>query len=142
MRNEELIVAHVKYAFGILNRRYRYMGNGDYCATHAELDDAGSEAMHALFTAGRRFDPGRGVPFRVFVQLRIVGALDDWFTSRKLRYGLTGAGRPCREQAATDWKSQRPEAWIRPFSDVTEDAGGSVGLGGRNEMTLLTEALK
>jgi DNA-directed RNA polymerase specialized sigma subunit len=108
MRNEELIVSHVNYAFGIVNHR---KSGFDY-----ERDDQASEALLALVIAGRRFDPSRGVSFTVWVRRRIAGALQDWQSSRRLRYGFQIGGCP--------YKSLPVQEQV-VFQQLTETNGGS-----------------
>lgn len=76
MRNEELIVAHMDYARRIASN----IQNGQ--ALHYEGSDIESEALYGLVKAGARFDPERGVPFRVFVRVGIAGTIEDWLSYR------------------------------------------------------------
>lgn len=87
MQNEELIVSHRNYACAIaMSRRL--------LVRESELDDMISEAQLALLTAGRRFD-GRGT-FGGWIGRRVAGALDDWATSSKRRYGMPANGKRSR----------------------------------------------
>lgn len=123
MQNEELIVANIKYAFGIANRvRHTFY---DY-----ELDDADSEALLALVIAGERFDPDKSPSFNAWIRTRIVGALMDWSVSLKARYGMSA-------QAGRGPKLSRKN----PFCEVDIKNGGVVWLRGREEYRLLGEAL-
>lgn len=76
MRNEELIVSHIPYAKGIASNILREQ------KLHFESSDIESEAMYGLVMAGRRFDPDRGIPFHVFVRVRIAGQIEDWLSFR------------------------------------------------------------
>jgi RNA polymerase sigma factor FliA len=44
---------------------------------HVHRDDLTSAGLHALVTAGRNFDPDRGIPFHRFATTRIRGAILD-----------------------------------------------------------------
>jgi RNA polymerase sigma factor for flagellar operon FliA len=60
---------------------------------HVNRDDLTSAGMTALVSAGRGFDPGRGIPFPRFAAARIRGALVD-----ELR-GMDWASRSVRSRA-------------------------------------------
>jgi DNA-directed RNA polymerase specialized sigma subunit len=110
MRNEELIVAHKNYACAIAVARRMHV-------RPYEMDDMISEAQLALVIAGRRFD-GRG-SFRGWISQRVAGALQDWQSSRRLRYGFQIGGRPHK---AT------PVQERAVFCQLTERNGGSEGV--------------
>jgi RNA polymerase sigma factor (sigma-70 family) len=76
MRNEELIVSHMDYARRIASNFQNHQ------VLHFEASDLESEALFGLVKAGERFDPARNVPFRVFVRVRIAGAIEDFLRYR------------------------------------------------------------
>lgn len=69
--NDRLVLDHLAWA--------RKVGRW-YARRHPAIDrdDAASEAGLGLLRAARRFDIGRGVPFRVFARRWVVGHLRDW----------------------------------------------------------------
>ena len=77
---DELIVSHlpmVKYLVGRI---------ASQLPLHLDRDDLMSAAIVGLITAAERFDPGRGVQFKTFVEQRIRGTImdelrsQDWLT--------------------------------------------------------------
>lgn len=81
---DELIVAHlplVKFLVGKISSQL---------PPHIDREDLMSAAVIGLITAAERFDPGRGVQFKTFVEQRIRGTImdelrsQDWLT-RSLR---------------------------------------------------------
>lgn len=125
MQNEELIVAHIKYAFGIVNAHRAQF------ADH-ERDDADSEALLALVIAGRRFDPAKSPAFAGWVGQRIAGALSDWAVSRKQRFGMSAQGRG---------RGIKIPRMARPFVQITDRNRGTETLRGRQTAVLLNESV-
>jgi RNA polymerase sigma factor for flagellar operon FliA len=63
-------------------------GVGRMLAVSVELDDMIQAGRIGLMQAARRFDPGAGVPFRVYAKSRVRGAIIDTFRRRNYHYEL------------------------------------------------------
>src|SRR3954463_12993637 len=86
---EELIRTHMPLVGHLVRDMLTRIPN------HVHRDDLTSAGLHALVTATRNYDAGRGIPFHRFASTRIRGALLDELRS------LDWATRSVRTKART-----------------------------------------
>ena len=99
-----------------------------YRRTPLGVEDAVGVGALALVEAGRRYDPGRGVPFAGFAFTRVRGALTDACSAgagtRRCRPDEECSGIPiCSAKSATCDRCVRTGAWTSSRPSPASGAG-------------------
>lgn len=151
MRNEELIVSHMDYARRIAANIQNHQ------ALHFEASDLESEALYGLVKAGVRFESSRGVPFKVFVRVRIAGAMEDFLSSRNqtpfhelldVHHVAPGLDEALDRQRVTRAVSTLPVRWRRFiilrywFGFTHKEVAKRLGIGESRAWQIQTQSLR